>query len=206
MKPDVDVGDRLPRILDIGPRFEVDLLHRLVPRAAIDILGIDSGLFPSRPGERYVQFNLNDAWDPVQRPSMAEYDLILMAEVLEHLHIAPSEVLPWVASLLVPGGHLLLQTPNAVALPRRLRMIRGRHPYEPLTTDRRYPGHIREYTLAELRQEGRAAGLEVVEAITANYFGSAKRTNRAYRRLQRIIPGSLRAGITIIYRAPHTPS
>ena len=53
-----------------------------------------------------------------------------------------------------------------------------------------------------LRAAGRDAGLELVQMTGANYFGSAKRSNRIYQRLERIVPPTLRAGITVIYRRP----
>lgn len=189
------------KILDVGPRFEVDILHRLLPGARVDTLGIDKGLFPPRGGERQVIFDLNDSDDASRCPSLGPYQLILMAEVLEHLYTPPSTVLGWVASLLEPGGYLLIQTPNAVALPHRARMLAGINPFQWLNGDRAYPGHIREYTVAELRREGRALGLEVVDLRTANYFDSKKLSNRLYQRLERIVPRTLRSGITVVYQA-----
>jgi 2-polyprenyl-3-methyl-5-hydroxy-6-metoxy-1,4-benzoquinol methylase len=165
-------------------------------------MGINAGLFPLRDGEAYTELDLNDVADPARRPMLGPYQLVVMAEVLEHLRTAPSIVLPWLASLLAPGGYLIVQTPNAVALPKRLRMLIGKQPFQALSTDPAYPGHYREYTVAELVAEGRAAGFEVVAVRTANYFGSAKLTNRVYQRHERLVPPTLRAGITVIYRRP----
>ena len=190
------------RILVVGPRFEVDLLHRVLPDLRIDTLGLNEGLFPPGDGEQRVLFDLNDAYDEARRPAIGPYGLIVMAEVLEHIHMPPSVVIGWIASLLNPGGHLLIQTPNAVSLPNRLRMLFGRNPFQPLSADRAYPGHMREYTPSELVREGQAIGLEVAELRTANYFASAKVYNRIYQRLERLLPKPLRAGITIVYRAP----
>ena len=190
------------RVLDVGPRFEVDLLHRVLPNACVDTLGLNAGLFPPRDGEERVLFDLNHADDESRRPSFGPYQLIVMAEVLEHVHMPPSVVVGWIASLLAPGGYLLVQTPNAVALPNRLRMLAGRNPFQPLSADRAYPGHMREYTTSELLREGRALGLEVVELRTANYFVSDKLSNRLFHRLERFVPRTLRAGITVVYRAP----
>jgi len=196
------LSDSRPRALVIGPRFEVDLLHRLAPEAIVDTLGLNPGLFPVRDGEKFVQFDLNQTDDTSLRPDLEAYDLIVMAEVIEHLWTAPSVILPWLWSLLVPGGYLIVQTPNAVSLPHRLRMLIGINPFQEVQTDRAYPGHIREYTVKEMTREGRAAGFEVAEMRTGNYFLSEKRTNRAYERLERIVPKTLRAGITVVYRRP----
>jgi hypothetical protein len=94
----------------------------------------------------------------------------------------------------------VIQTPNAVSLPNRLRMLAGKNPFQPLTAERAYPGHKREYTVAELRREGRELGLDVDSLRTGNYFASAKKSNRLYQRVERLVPTTLRAGITIVYR------
>lgn len=193
--------DGIDRVLVVGPRFEVDLLHRVLPNVRVDTLGLNEGLFAPRDGEERVLFDLNDADDQDRRPSLGPYQLIVMAEVLEHVHMPPSVVLGWIASLLAPGGYLLVQTPNAVALAKRLRMLVGRNPFQPLSADRAYPGHMREYTTAELIREGRALGLEVIDLRTANYFATEKFSNRLYHSLERFVPRTLRAGITIVYQA-----
>ena len=195
-------ADGRRRALVIGPRYEVDLLHRLAPDVVVDTLGLNPGLFPILEGEQFLPFDLNETDVPDRRPTPERYQLIVMAEVIEHLWTSPSVILPWLRSLLVPGGYLLVQTPNAVALPKRLRMLLGVNPFQELQTDRAYPGHIREYTVKEMAREGRNAGLEVAELRTANYFDSEKRTNRLYERMERVIPKNLRAGITVAYRRP----
>ncbi len=194
-------GASVPHILVIGPRFEVDLIHRRLPKARIDTCGLNTGLFPARAEEKQVVFDLNDADLPDKRPTLGPYELIVMAEVIEHLHMAPAVVLGWVRLLMGPGGHLVVQTPNAVTLPHRLRMLAGRHPYAQLTADRSAPGHFREYTTKELAHAGSEAGLKVVEMTTANYFSNGRFINRLFQKAERLVPGSLRAGITVVYRA-----
>jgi trans-aconitate methyltransferase len=146
----LDLVSRLPkpatgklRILDIGPRFDVELMHRLMPDVLVDTLGIDPGFVGARDGERRVIFDLNDADLEDRRPEMDRYPLVVMAEVLEHLYMPPSVTLGWVKSLLAPGGYLVVQTPNAVSLPNRLRMLIGKNPFQPLTAERAFPGHKR---------------------------------------------------------------
>jgi hypothetical protein len=201
-----NLSDSPPRVLVIGPRFEVGLFHVLVPDAIVDTLGINPGLFPLRGGGRYFEFNLADADLPAKRPSPGRYALIVMAEVLEHVPMPPSTVLPWLASLLVPGGYLLVQTPNAVALQNRLRMLIGSQPFQRLSEDRASPAHFREYTIGELIREGRTAGLAVARVQAMNYFLTAKRSNRLFRRAERFLPPTLRAGITISYQSPPAPT
>jgi len=195
-------GDGRKRILVIGPRYEVDLIHRLEPDVLVDTMGINAGLFEVREGERFIPFDLNRTDEESALPDIGGYGLIVMAEVIEHLWTKPSVILSWLRTLLLPGGFLYVQTPNAAALPKRLRLLMGVNPYPELQTDRAYPGHIREMTVKEAAREGRLAGLEVAELRTANYFDSEKRTNRLYERMERVIPKNLRAGITVVYRRP----
>ena len=61
---------------------------------------------------------------------LSGYELIIMAEVIEHLYTSPSLVPGLLQSLLRPGGLLIVQTPNALAIGRRFKMLLGRHPFE----------------------------------------------------------------------------
>jgi SAM-dependent methyltransferase len=158
------------RVLDVGPSKLTTLIHEaLGNRVPVDSLGFaPDGASPT--GQHYC-FDLNDVeargrW----RSDLPAYDAVVMAEVIEHLHVAPTHVLAFLRSLLRPGGVLLLQTPNAVALHQRLEMLLGRHPYELIREDPKDPGHFREYTAAELRAYARAAGFAVEDCAYRTYF------------------------------------
>jgi SAM-dependent methyltransferase len=185
----LDLGGQ--RVLDVGPMFEVQMLRDAGHH--VDTLGYPHPLFPPRDGERHIEAELN-------APALAgdgSYDLVVAAEVIEHLHAAPELVLRWLAGWLRPGGWLLLQTPNAVALHKRVRMLLGRNPIEPIRADPSNPGHFHEYTIGELHDAAAAAGLAVGGWEAANYFG----TSRAYAALGRVLPPSLRHGVTLWLRA-----
>jgi hypothetical protein len=83
-----------------------------------------------------------------------------------------------------------------------MRMLFGRNPYEPIRDEPANPGHFHEYTVPELRAAVEDAGLEVTQLVTANYFDHGSRKNRAYRRVGRLLPPTLREGITVVARAP----
>jgi SAM-dependent methyltransferase len=180
------------RVLNVGPMFETDLLR--ATGATVDTLGFANPAFAPRDGERHIEADLNQPG----AGGDGSYDAIVMAEVIEHLHTSPVTVLGGLATWLRPGGAIVIQTPNAVALHKRLRMALGRNPIEPIRADSSNPGHFHEYTLGELREAAGAAGLEVAGVRTANYFGAS----RAYAALGRILPPSLRHGITIWLRTP----
>ncbi len=113
----------------------------------------------------------------------------------------PPTLLAYLRRFLAPDGRLILQTPNAVALPRRVRMLAGRNPTEPIRPDRFDPGHFHEYTVAELTEAATAAGWRVQSTNLANYFANCGRPRAAYNRLVGRLPRSLRGGITLVLTA-----
>lgn len=183
-------------ILVVGPSYESVLLRDAVPGARVDTLGWEDNRFPRVGDERHVQHDLNDP----DYPELDSHDVVVCSEVIEHLHVSPVPVLRFLAGTLALGGHLVIQTPNATALPKRLRMLLGRNPYEPIRDEANNPGHFHEYTVGELRDAVEAAGLDVERVLTANYFDHGSRKNRAYRALGPVLPGTLREGITVVAR------
>jgi hypothetical protein len=189
------------RILDVGPAYQTDAMREAIPGAVVDTLGWADPRFPLRDGEKHIEFDLNEAADDA-RPELGEHDLVVAAEVIEHLYTAPVHVLRYLATGLVPGGRLLIQTPNAASLFKRLKLLRGRNPFEPIRENRSHPGHFREYTLGELLALGREAGLEVEESSTANYFDHGSRKHRAFVAAAPAVPAGFRDGLTVVYRKP----
>lgn len=183
-------------ILVVGPSYESVLLRDSIPGARVNTLGWEDHRFPRVEGERHVQHDLNELGYPELEP----HDVVVCAEVIEHLHVSPVPVLRFLATALADDGRLVLQTPNATALPKRLRMLLGRNPYDPIRDEPGNPGHFHEYTVGELRAAVEAAGLEITELLTANYFDHGSRKNRVYRALAPVLPGTLREGITVVAR------
>ncbi|NUM54431.1 MAG: methyltransferase domain-containing protein [Candidatus Hydrogenedentes bacterium] len=200
------------RILDIGPSHFTELVRDRI-KARVDTLGFGEDSVGER-GNHY-EFDLNRAQDRAAwRSDLPRYDVIIMAEVLEHLYVAPQLSLGYVASLLSPGGRLILQTPNAASLTKRIKLLIGRNPYEMIRPDPRNPGHYREYTAKELHALAEELELKVDRCETAFYFDAriihdaqgAKVGRRGFGGLRNTIykylPGPLREGITMILRNP----
>ena len=109
----------------------------------------------------HYSFDLNRSADRAARPGIPPQDLIVLGEVIEHLQVPPQAVMACLAGWLRPGGELLLQTPNAVSFAKRLRMLRGIQPvHDAAKQPGDMSGHVREYTVAELIDLGRNAGLD----------------------------------------------
>lgn len=187
------------RILDIGPHFLTRCIKEFVkPDLSISTLGwINERLVPSEGlYDEHIQFDLNDCDKGKVEFKHQPFDLIVFAETIEHLYTSPSLVISFLKTLLKPErGGLLIQTPNAVALDKRINMLMGRHPYELIRVERNNPGHFREYTMPELLRYGLEQDLSVWRKEYCNYWAS---TNKVFNFLEKAIP-SFRRGITLIF-------
>lgn len=194
-------------VLDIGQSRLTELMHERYG-ARIDALGF-LGDEPIPTGRSWW-FDLNLAAHRQRwRTDLPRYDLIVMAEVIEHLYVAPSYVLGFLRTLLAPGGRLVIQTPNAVAFHKRLEMLVGRHPYELIREALNDPGHFREYTRTELIGAVLAAGFEVEQWRAARYLdyrfvhhdGPPQRlTGTAMNAVYRLMPPPLQPGQMLVAR------
>jgi len=200
-----ELAPERPWILDVGQAYEAERLREL-PGAVVDTLGFGDERFPPREGERHIPFDLRSAdgtWPEWETwPQFEGYDVVVCAEVIEHLPVSPAPALRFLGSALRPDGWLVLQTPNAARIGNRLRLLAGRNPFEELRDDLVSPGHIREYTVGEVLELGRAAGLEPGGWLTANYFETGSRANAVLRRLEPLVPRRQRAGITAWLKRP----
>lgn len=199
-------------LLDIGPSRLTVLIREQLGITA-DSLGFgEDG--DSVGGGRHFSFDLNQAQSPEGwRRDLPRYDFIVMAEVLEHLYTAPELVLAFVKSLLTDNGVLILQTPNAASLSKRIKLLLGRNPYERIRVDSKNPGHFREYTRKELSALAADLGFRVEEQATSFYFdarfahqasgeAAGKRgvLGTAKNLIYPILPAPLREGITMVWR------
>lgn len=166
--------------LDIGPSFFTELYSIEFPEDRIYTLGYDhpesrGGHFPediTYNKATHFYYNLNDTQVTGKLPeNMPQFDLVIMAEVIEHLYTAPEIVLNCIKQVVKPGGFVIIQTPNAASFSKRTRlMFQGRNPYEMIRLDSHNPGHFREYTKKELINISNKLKFELYKIITTNYF------------------------------------
>jgi hypothetical protein len=190
-------------ILDVGPHFFTCLIRKQFPHAEINTLGYENfHICPESVRQAHLTFDLNETQFPERWPAFKKHDIVVMGEVIEHLHTAPWLVLGFIKTLVKEGGYLIVTTPNAVSISKRIKFLFGKHPFEMLREEIMNPGHIREYTAKELKEIGSKAGLVVDQIFLASYFVY---DNPMVDRLNRLVSGcvpSLRNGITVIYRRP----
>jgi SAM-dependent methyltransferase len=103
------------------------------------------------------------------------FEWVVFSEVIEHLVYSPLPLLRELRRVLVPGGRLIITTPNELYLKSRLRAMLRMLLWQSLQTreefrhqmllegDARYTTHSRTYTLHELCWVVEQAGLRVVE-------------------------------------------
>ncbi len=125
---------KVDSVLDVGRSPLTNLVFREFPR--LSTLGfeptstlldkadpIDAALVP------HIVFDLNKCDTPSEWVAPSAFRIVLFNEVMEHLQLSPYWVFRYLRELLVPGGFLVIQTPNAVSLGHRVRMMLGRNPY-----------------------------------------------------------------------------
>lgn len=205
------------RVLDVGLSPFTDTLRQRLGRP-VDTLGLEAKGADTTDG-RHFQFDLNALGDPrVHRPALPRYALIVFAEVIEHLHTSPLLSLTFFRDHLVDGGVLVVQTPNAASLGKRLKLLAGLNPYEMIREDCSNPGHFREYTARELSWLATRAGFTVVDLDRRFYFdarhadhaedGGAGKPRPRLGALKNVVysvlPPSLREGMTAVLRREPT--
>jgi len=97
-----------------------------------------------------------------------EFDVVIFAEIIEHLLNDPCKVLREIRRVLKPGGTLLLTTPNVARLENVARIIGGANIYDPYSGYGPYGRHNREYNRHELVQLLEFEGYSATEHFTAD--------------------------------------
>jgi len=124
----------------------------------------------------------------------AGYDMVMMNDVLEHIHDSPRELLNDLVSMLAPGGLLFITVPNLANLRKRLDLLRGRTnlPRFELLYWYRGPwrGPVREYVRSDLEKLVSYLGLELVALDTTHHMLKNLRPKLVpgYKMLTRLFP------------------
>ena len=119
------------RIVDVGcfNGFLPYLLSQLgYQTAGIDAISLDR--VPERTKimaevrAPFYQSNFNHL-DPFPDVPRGTFDVAILGEVIEHIFNHPVGLVRAIGSLLKPGGHLILTTPNPRTLANAVRLLRG---------------------------------------------------------------------------------
>jgi SAM-dependent methyltransferase len=112
-----------------------------------------------------IDFRLNNgAGIPFAKES---FDMVMLHDVLEHIHDSPREILNDLVQLLKPGGFLFVTVPNQVNIKKRIKVLRGRSNLTAYETfywsGIPWRGHVREYVRDDLVKMSDYLGLELLE-------------------------------------------
>jgi SAM-dependent methyltransferase len=165
-------GRRAPRLLEIGPSEFTAMYGRMLPDLELviadrpvppDYVGFTEARCRASPGcADFMTVDLASTIDMDARlGASGAFDLIVMAEVLEHLPIHPVDVLARLIRLLAPAGSLYLTTPNFFAQAHIEQLARGENPCAVYPAgDENWDAHhhYREYDAVELAAFVAAAG------------------------------------------------
>lgn len=167
--------DRHKRILDLGIGYGIyDII--LKTEYGFDISGMEIPAnipaycrLPQAHGIPIIPGELSATRCPL---SDGSFDVVIFAEVLEHLRVSPFRALTEIRRILKPEGLLLLATPNISRLSNILNLLRGRNITESLPDDDAGLNHvtdnimhIHEYTMKELTLLMTRAGYKIIKSV-----------------------------------------
>lgn len=105
-----------------------------------------------------------------------EFDVVIFAEIIEHLVNDPCLVLREIKRVLKPSGCLVLTTPNVARLENIARLLSGANIYDPYSGYGPYGRHNREYNQHELYQLLTHMGFEVEVIFSSDVHHNATET------------------------------
>jgi hypothetical protein len=194
--------------LDIGPSFFTELYQIEFPNDSLYTLGFDyeesrGGHFPKEVNYKkscHFHYDLNSSQHSNILPdNLPKFDLVIMAEVIEHLYTSPEIVLKCIKKTMKHRGFIIIQTPNAASLSKRMKlMFKGENPYEMIRLDSNNPGHFREYTTSELIKIFQNLSFKINKIETTNYIKFDSNKGSVQKFLRSLFFAGLRRYIFVI--------
>ena len=127
----------------------------------------------------YEHFNVENDKFPYADES---FDVVIFAEIIEHLLNDPCKVLREIKRVLKPNGTMILTTPNVARLENVARLIAGENIYDPYSGYGPYGRHNREYNRKELialcKFEGFLVNLDFTADVHENRAGAYANLNK----------------------------
>lgn len=141
------------RILDIGTTPFTLYLRAAYPH--YEVYGLDrTNLMEERCKSRGIEFKTCDLGSEPMPFDDDYFDLIVLAEVLEHVFAPPSDVLRQIRRIMRKNGKLIVSVPNIAGLDRRIWLLFGVTPLgDPdriMSHEWHGYGHLHEYTMKEI--------------------------------------------------------
>lgn len=159
-------------LLDVGAQFGSLALY--AAKLGFRVAAVDTGPFADRFREIATEHGVDyrechAGPQPLPFPDCA-FEFVTYMDVLEHHSFSPKRILQEIHRVLIPGGQLILLTPNHASIYNRLKLLFGRSVNDDLdyffdtsAADKVYDGHHREYTRAEIKSLLQRTGFRVKE-------------------------------------------
>ncbi|MBU6453267.1 MAG: class I SAM-dependent methyltransferase [Cyanobacteria bacterium REEB67] len=151
---------RSKRVLELGSSTGF-LTTAMTEQYACSVVGVeideDAARAAREKGHEVFVLDLDKA-DLTETLSGRQFDVVLCADVLEHLR-EPVRTLRQAAALLAPGGYLVCSIPHVAHGDIRLSLLSGRLPYRP--TGLLDHTHMKFFTRALLEETFESAGLRL---------------------------------------------
>ncbi len=159
------------KCLDVGC-WTGNLGRLLIDEKECEVDGVDAGesvLVQAKAGGYKNVYKINLNGEHLDAGIIANsYDVIIFADVLEHL-INPVQTIRWFSAHLKEGGMMVISLPNVAFVLNRFRLLFGKWEYQDFgTLDKT---HLRFYTLASAKKMVAEAGLDLVSSHPYNQFG-----------------------------------
>jgi SAM-dependent methyltransferase len=156
----------------------VDLLENYYEHSSVTEPITPQRLLLQDMGVRFINADLCE-FDLRSRFDENSLDAVVTYHAMEHLHHSPRRLLESAVACLKPNGRLIIEVPNAANLIKRLKVGLGRTNYLPFSNfyeHDRWCGHIREYTLGDLRELAQRLKLSPWRIEGRNWYGSLYRS------------------------------
>jgi 2-polyprenyl-3-methyl-5-hydroxy-6-metoxy-1,4-benzoquinol methylase len=189
------------RLLDVGC-FN-GYISYLFRHLGYDVTGTDiyeldhrNALF-ERAGIEFIRANMNDP-SPYNHLANEPFDIVIIAQVIEHILNHPLGLIRSLAAAMRPGGLMILTTPNPANIMNAARIVKGRSMLwgtQDFMDEPKFQGgkiiseghiHYREYTRSELCHLLTVAGLRIEKL---QYLGYGK--NQAEPPMKRFLKSNL---------------
>ncbi|MEE9166786.1 MAG: methyltransferase domain-containing protein [Candidatus Neomarinimicrobiota bacterium] len=169
------VPQKESNVLDVG---RSDLTHKLSRYYShVMSLGFDLNLDDGGHREtveidnvEHITYDLNESKHVDTWPDYpGKFDLITLCETVEHLNTPPEFSLLMLKYFLKSNGYLVVTTPNAVSIHKRILFLMGKNPFERIRYFSQNPGDFRQYTRAEFRELAKTCDLRIVQCNTVDF-------------------------------------
>jgi SAM-dependent methyltransferase len=189
-----------PSLLDVGAQFGSLALYaaKLGARVSAVDYGPYAKLYREIATDHCVDYRECDlGLGRLPFPDGA-FDFVTYTDVIEHHAYSSKRVLREIHRVLVPGGRVILLTPNHASIYNRMKLLAGRSVLDDLdyffdtcAEDAVYDGHHREYTRAEVRAILQRAEFRVRECrVVEQELGPLLRYRRTHPDASRSLASS----------------